>query len=198
MTAKKLVGIAFVATTALAVGAGVAAIVTSPFHPRDEGPSPRLESTVDIAAPCERVFTYLGDSSHAKQWSVFVSHITPLNTDVAADGAQGSIRRSFRQADEQGMHWDELFTIVEPARRRRLRIFNMVGGAAPHDNTLLTEQLYTPLPGGGCRLAFTVFFEQPPSTRDALTMKLVAHEVTRVFDRNIGNVKRLVEALPAR
>jgi uncharacterized protein YndB with AHSA1/START domain len=178
---------------AIVVALTIAAIAFSPFRRRPGAATPRLEETVDVAAPCERVFSYLGDSTHAHQWSVFIDHITPLNPAIAADGAEGAIRRSYRNANEQGTRWDELFTIVEPARRRQLRIFNIVDSASPRDNHLMTEQLYQPLPHGGCRLAFTLFFEQPPGPRDQLPMRLVSYEVARVFRRNIGNVKRLVE-----
>jgi uncharacterized protein YndB with AHSA1/START domain len=177
----------------LVVAATAAALALSPYGRRVGAAAARLEESVDVAAPCGRVFSYLGDSSHARLWSVFVSHITPLNSAVAADGARGSIRRSFQHADEQGMRWDELFTIVEPDKRRQLRIFNMVDGTVPRDNHLMSEQLYQPLPDGGCRLAFTLFFEQPPSLRDQVAMRLVSYQVARVFRRNIGNVKRLVE-----
>lgn len=166
----------------------------SPFrhHPGDS--APRVIESVDIAASCRQVFTYLGDSSHAHGWSVFVDHITPLNPEVTPDGTKGSIRRSFRRADETGMRWDELFLDVEPDRRRLLRIYNMVDGSAPKANHLLSEQLYHPLANDGCRLAFTVSLETPPSLSDQLSLRLAAWPVARVFRRNIGNVKRLVEA----
>ncbi|MES1172334.1 MAG: SRPBCC family protein [Bacteroidota bacterium] len=189
--AKVVVGV----TGIVAVAAGTA-LAFSPYGRRVDPPSPRLEETVDVAAPCGRVFTYLGDSSHARLWSVFINHITPLNPEVAADGAVGSIRRSFRNADEQGMRWDEEFMIVEPDRRRRLRIFNMVEARAPRDNSLMSEQVYRPLPDGGCRLAFTLFLQNPPSLADQVAVRLIAHQVSRVFRRNIANVKRLVEQGP--
>jgi hypothetical protein len=181
----------------IAVGASVA-IARSPYGHHAGSATPRLIESIDVARPCGRAFTYLGDSSHARAWSAFVNHITPLNPEVTPDGTKGSIRRSFRNADERGMRWDELFLIVEPNQRRRLRIFNMVGGAAPKEseNHLVSEQLYEPLAGGGCRLSFTLEFEQPPSLRDELATRLVGYEVASVFARNIGNVKRLVEQEP--
>ncbi|GAC1478947.1 MAG: hypothetical protein NVS1B4_23070 [Gemmatimonadaceae bacterium] len=146
-----------------------------------------------IDAPCDSVFDYLGNSRHASEWSVFVSHITPLNPDVAADGTVGSVRRSFRRTDETGMTWDEYFTHVQAGRERRLRIFNVRGAPLRSATPIATQQLYEPLPAG-CRLAFTLFFDGQPSISDDLKMRVAAYEIGRIFRRNIANIKRLTEA----
>jgi hypothetical protein len=169
-------------------------LVSSPYRHQPGQPGKQLVESVDIERPCADVFAYLGNSANASRWSVYIHHITPLNAPPIADGAQGSIRRSFRNADERGMRWDELFTIVEPARRRQLRIFNVVDSLSPRDNHLVTEQLYAPIGDGRCRLSFSLFFERPARWTDELAMSAVAYKIAPVFRANIHNVKRLVEA----
>lgn len=180
----------------LAVVLGLSAVVAallvwSPYRRHDGFDYRLLKADVDIRAACARVHGYLANSANASNWSIYVDHIVPLNVDKVPDGAEGSIRRSFRRADESGLRWDEYFEMVEPLRRRLL-IYN-VHGAPRTDGELLTEQIYEPLPDLGCRLSFTLFFREDPSLRDAILMRLAAHEIGRIFRRNIANVKQLNE-----
>lgn len=172
----------------------VLATVLSPYRRHDGGAYPQIREAVDVSAPCATVFDYLADSGHARDWSVYVDHITPLNVDSVPDGAQGSIRRSFRNADETGMRWDEYFVLVDPPRRRRLRIYNVQDVALRTDADLLTEQLYEPLPGGRCRLAFTVFLDGEPSLSDRAKVVIASYRLSSIFESNISNVKRIIEA----
>ncbi|HSM37116.1 MAG TPA: SRPBCC family protein [Longimicrobiales bacterium] len=176
----------------LAVLGFLALLIWSPYREHDGFPYPLVKETVDVDAPCERVHAYLGNSANASDWSVFVDHITPLNEDSVPDGEAGSIRRSFRNADESGMTWDEHFEVVEPLRRR-LSVYNLKG-APRAEADLLTEQIYEPLGEDGCRLSFTLFFRTEPGLRDAVLMRLTSHWIARIFRRNIDNVGRLVEA----
>lgn len=168
-----------------------ALVVWSPYRDYVGFPDRLIKEAVEIDAPCQDVYEYLADSENARRWSVFVDHITPLNLDEAPDGAQGSIRRSYKRADEGGMTWDEYFELVEPLRRR-LVIYN-VQGVLTTEGELLTEQLYEPLGDYGCRLSFTLFFRERPSLGDEVLMRLSAHEIARIFRSNIRNVKRLNE-----
>ena len=165
-------------------------LLSSPYR---GAPTPLISESVDIARPCPRVFEYLANSAHASDWSVFVSHITPLNAYGVPDGAQGSIRRSFRNSDETGMRWDEYFLEVTPLRRR-LRIYNVIGAPLRATTELLTDQLYDPVDASHCRLSFTLFFGEDPSLGDSFRLRLGAHLIAPIFRRNIGNIKRLVEA----
>ena len=185
--ARHLKQLALVIPILLIVGL-VGLLVWSPYREHEGFPNRLIKETVEIQAPCESIYEYLGNSANARSWSVFVDHITPLNVDQVPDGAQGSIRRSFRNADESGMTWDEYFELVEPLRRR-LVIYD-VTGVPTTEGELLTEQLYEPMSDDGCRLSFTLFFRKDPSFRDGLLMRLSAHEIARIFRNNIGNVKR--------
>ncbi|GMR13888.1 MAG: hypothetical protein BMS9Abin29_2113 [Gemmatimonadota bacterium] len=165
-------------------------LLSSPYR---GAPTPLISESVEIARPCLRVVDYLANSAHASEWSAFVSHITPLNAEIVPDGAQGSIRRSFRNSDETGMRWDEYFLEVTPLRRR-LRVYNVVGAPLRATTLLLTEQIYEPVDANRCRLSFTLFFGEDPSLGDRLRLRLGAHLIAPIFRRNIGNIKQLVEA----
>ena len=165
-------------------------LLLSPYR---GAPIPMVRESVEIRRACNQLWEYLGNSAHASDWSVFVSHITPLNTPRIPDGASGSIRRSFQNSDETGMRWDEYFDEVTQSRRR-LRIYNVVGAPLPTTTDLLSDQVYEPLGEDHCRLSFTLFFGEEPSLGDLLKIRLASYAVARIFRSNIENIKRLNEA----
>lgn len=166
--------------------------VFSPYRSNTFYSGKAVVSSVVINATPQEVYTYLGNSAHARQWSVFVDHITTLNEDSIHDGAVGSRRRCFCRADEQGMQWDELTTINEKDTKRRLLIYRLVHFALTADG-LATEQIYTPLSNHKCRLTFTVFFENKPGFIDDFNMHFAAWYIHYILDRNLANIKRLNE-----
>jgi uncharacterized protein YndB with AHSA1/START domain len=168
--------------------------LASPYKQYDTLPYKAIAAEVEINASPEQVFAYLSHSEKARNWSVFVDHITPLNGDQYADGAVGLQRRCFKQADEQGIIWDEVITVVEPAKRRQLSIYNMVGFSMTAEG-LLTEQRYTPLEGGKrCKLMLTLFYQEgKPSFWDAVKTHFVSWRVRSIFVANLANIKREIE-----
>ena len=168
-------------------------IFFSPFgkHP---GSNQRLiVTTVEINAPVDTVFNYLGNSEHAKQWSVFVHHITPLNSDSFPDGIEGGRRRCFCNADEKGTQWDELITEVIPGKKRQLVIYAMKDFFMSADD-LATDQMYEVSPNGKCRLSFTLFFkEAKPGLWDLLKTYIAAYRIRSIFERNLNNIKGIIE-----
>lgn len=170
------------------------AFAFSPFGKHPGFPYKLVISSVEINAPVDSVFAYLGNSDNAKDWSVFVDHIITLNADSVPDGRPGSRRRAFCNANEQGQRWDELTTIVEPNLRRQLISYNYVDFSLTAEG-LATEQLYERTPNGGCKLSFTLFYlENNPSWWEQLKTYYAAYTIKDIFDRNIANVKTLVEA----
>jgi ADP-ribose pyrophosphatase YjhB (NUDIX family) len=192
MQRRALVALAVLSLAAIALTGALAA---SPFRRQDDVAYRLLAESTDVDVTCRQLFTYLGNSANAHRWSVFVDHITPLNVASVADGAAGSIRRSFKNADESGMRWDEYFTEVAPDRKRQLRIYNVVDAPLRTPGTLLTEQLYQPIAPSRCRLSFTLFFEREPSALDELKMRVASYRIAAIFRRNIANIKRLNEQL---
>jgi hypothetical protein len=171
-----------------------ALIFFSPYGKQDGFNYKLIISSVEINAPVDSVFSYLGNSANAQDWSVFVDHIVTLNGDSIPDGKPGSRRRAFCNANEQGQRWDELTTVVEPNKRRQLISFDYVDFSMTA-NGLATEQLYEPLPNGGCKLSFTLFYlSHQPSFIEQLKTYYAAYTVKDIFDKNIANVKKYVEA----
>lgn len=190
MARRRYLDIALVALPILALGAAVA---FSPYGRRGDIPYRHLAESTDIAASCSTLFRYLGNSANAADWSVFVDHITHLNPQAAADGEVGSIRRSFRDAHEKGMRWDEYIVEVVLHRRRRLRVYDVVGSTLPVTTPLLTDQIYEPSGPDRCRLTFTLFFERKPSPAEELRMHVASYEIARIFRRNIAGIKHIAE-----
>lgn len=170
----------------------ILAMIFSPYR-YHRGESERMIiSSVEIDAPIEEAFNYLGNSANAEDWSVFVHHITPINEDEFPDGSVGSIRRAFCEADESGKRWDELTTAVIPNELRRLEVYDFVNFPVDAEN-LFTEQRYTVLENGNTRVDFTLQYSEEPSLIDAFQTYLAAYRVQSIFDQNLENIKRLVE-----
>ena len=170
-------------------------IYCSPYGNDEAFPYKLIKQEVEIEAPVEKVFQYLGNSDHAAEWSVFVDHISPLNNDQHPDGEVGSERRCFVQADENGMRWDELTTEVVPNRKRQLTIYNLTNFSMTADH-LMTEQLYERLDNGKCKLTFTVFFEAGrASLFEKVKMYVGAYRIKAIFRDNMNNIKWLTEKI---
>ncbi|MFN0034882.1 MAG: hypothetical protein ACKVUS_07445 [Saprospiraceae bacterium] len=119
-------------------------------------------------------------------------HITTLNADAVPDGEVGSLRRCFQNADEQGLRWDEEIILNEPAQRRRLTIFNLIGFPMQAEG-LATDQIYEPISGGKTRLTFAVFFQSPPSFWTTFKTFLGAWKIEDIFRQNMDNIKANIE-----
>ncbi|MFZ5553345.1 MAG: SRPBCC family protein [Bacteroidota bacterium] len=168
-------------------------IIFSPYGSHNDLPYKAVKESIEIDAPAEIVYDYLGHSENAAIWSVFVDHISSLNSSDAADGMPGSQRRCFTREDESGSRWDETILIAEYGKKRRLNIFNMheFSFAANH---LLTEQLYEKTGKNSCRLTFTLFFDEgKASFTDELKMYYAAYKVSDIFRKNLQNIKIYTE-----
>src|ERR1051326_4267005 len=169
------------------------AIMFSPYGKHDGFNYKLILNTVEINAPADSVYKYLGNSANAKKWSVFVNHISTLNSDSFPDGSVGSRRRCFCNADEKGTQWDELVTEVVPGKKRQITIYHMVDFSMSAEH-LATEQLYEPLGTNKCKLTFTVFFKhaQPPLWESIKTY-IVAYRIKSIFKANMDNIKKFNE-----
>jgi hypothetical protein len=148
-----------------------------------------VQYTTIINAPAAKVFTYTGNANTAKNWSSYVNHITPLNPTVAQDGTIGSTRRCFKNADEQGIVWDEDVVVVQEILRRKLTIYNAKGFPIMA-NHLATEQLYHAIDSNKMQLTFTLFFDaENISVIDKLKMHFASYRVKSIFEKNLANIK---------
>ena len=169
----------------------VLAIAFSPYR-ANSGSRKSVQTSVVIEAPAEFAFNYLGNSENAKIWSVFVDHIRTLNGNDVPDGAVGSIRRCFVNANETGTQWDEEILDVVQNKYRKLSIFNMQNFSMTAEN-IETEQVYKSLSVGRCELAFNFFFKESPKFLDELKMYIAAYRVKSIFVKNLENIKKDVE-----
>ncbi len=165
----------------------------SPYGNQEGRDVKLVESKILINAPVEKIFAYLGDSDNASEWSVFVDHISPLNSHEVSDGTPGSIRRCFVKKDEKGKSWDEEILAVDLNKRRLLSCFNYRKFALTA-GVLNTEQLYEETKDGHCLLSLTLFFPQEKtSLLKHLKMYYAAYQVSYLFEENLKNIKKFNE-----
>jgi uncharacterized protein YndB with AHSA1/START domain len=190
-------GLRILLITLLLLGVGMAALVyLSPYGVSENFPYKIVAHTVTIKAPAQKVFSYLGNSANAANWSVFVDHIIPLNTHQVPDGVPGSRRRCLKNSNGQGLQWDELITIVEPAKRRQLTIYNMIDFPMQADG-LATEQLYRQVSPAETELTFTLFYkEHGESLLNQLKLYYAAYKVKDIYRDNMNNIKTALETIP--
>lgn len=169
-------------------------IAFSPYRAYNNFEHKLIKVSVIIEASPARVYTYLGNSSNAKDWSTFVDHITPLNPNEKDDGEQGAIRRCFKNKDESGEIWDEEILVVKENKYRQLSCYNFQNFIMSANN-LRTEQIYCELDNGTTELSFTLFFEPgEASWMDKLKMYFAAYEIEAIFEENLENIKHYVES----
>ena len=168
-------------------------IIFSPYGKKDGYPYSMVMQSIVINASADSVYNYLGNSANAHFWSVYVHHISTLNKDSVPDGQVGSIRRCFRNKNEQGKQWDEMTIINEKNKRRKLSIYNTKGFALMVDS-IATEQIYYSLGPNKCRLIFTLgLYGAPVSLLDKLKIYFASYFIADIFKKNIDNIKRINE-----
>ncbi|MBC8047136.1 MAG: SRPBCC family protein [Fimbriimonadaceae bacterium] len=168
-------------------------ISLSPFKKYAGETNRIVKHTITIDAPVDSVFNFLGNSDNVALWSVYIDHITPLNSDSIPDGKPGSRRRCFQNANEEGIKWDELITIVEKNKRRQLTIYDTKGFPMMAE-PLATEQIYKSMNDNKCELTFTLFFpDEKPSLVEFIKTSLGAYKIKSVYEQNMQNIKTLIE-----
>lgn len=168
-------------------------VMLSPYGNHPDRTEKLIQVSIPINASSKQVFDYLGNSDNARDWSVFVDHISPVNNSYIADGAEGSIRRCFVNANEKGKSWDELVLEVKPHTKRLLSCyayegFNLTAGE------LYTEQIYSNPQPNKCVLSLTLFL--PPGENNWIThlkMYYAGYEIAKIFKLNLENIKILNE-----
>jgi hypothetical protein len=165
----------------------------SPYKSYNKYSHNLVKVSVNINALPSKVFNYLGNSNNAKDWSVFVSHITTLNPSEKVDGELGSVRRCFTNENETGETWDEEILFIEENRYRKLSCYNFIDFALSSNN-LHTEQIYEEQDDGTTELSFTLFYANPEvSLVDELKMHFASYTMASIFKENLANIKSFVE-----
>lgn len=127
-------------------------LIFSPYKHNKAISKKTIQYQLKIDVEKGKLFRYLGNSNHAKDWSDFVDHIDAINTEKVQDGQIGSIRRCFMNKNEKGLRWDESILEVIPGKSRTLNCFNLNGFLMQTDG-ILTQQIYKELPNGKTRSA---------------------------------------------
>lgn len=167
--------------------------VFSTFKNDKEKKQNSIKVTTLINMPIEDVFSYLGNSSNAKKWSVYVNHIETLNGIKVKDGTVGSTRRCFKNANKQGITWDEDILEVVNNKKRKLSIYNTKGFLISA-NGLMTEQNYESVDKNVTRLTFSLFYKNKKN--DFITnvkTHFASYYISYIFESNLKNIKHNLE-----
>jgi hypothetical protein len=165
-----------------------------------------VRHSVTIDAPVEAVWEYGSDSTRARDWSVYFHHITPKSgPGIAPDGTVGAYRVCYRNADEQGIRWDETTEKIRPLEHREIRTFNLVGfplGPIGRAQEYAVYQDYERIDADRSRLTFRSKLVRPEGFGRLLSWPLVkgsyvvfgAPAGQEVFVWNLENIAAAVEA----
>ena len=167
----------------------------SPFGKNQDIEEWELEEHVLIESNIDSVYAYLSNSENASDWSSYIDHITPLNSDSILDGELGSLRRCFKQKTEGGIVWDEEIIKIQetPTLYRELSIFNLQN--FPLQTTeLTTRQHYHKLNNNSTQLTFGLYKSTNISNwTDVLKMKFTGYYISSIFKTNLSNIKAEIE-----
>ena len=154
----------------------------------------RAEGSIEIAAPVERVWAYVGDSTRAREWSIYFHHISPL--PGPPDGQVGALRRCFRRADEQGTRWDERVRGGERLRVRHIVSYDFVGIPVTKGAETDVWQLYESLGPDRTRLTFRTAPVKGTNLANRLSFAGSRRRAAEIFQKNLENIAAAIEGRP--
>lgn len=144
--------------------------------------------SIEINDSVPNVYRYMGNSDNAKNWSVYVNHISLIDGE---DGKVNCKRRCFKNKDETGIQWDEEILEVIPNKKRVLSIYNGKGFSIYSEN-LITEQQYEQS-NANCKLILQLTLKGKQSFIENFKFKFASFVVLNVFKRNLTNIKKEIE-----
>lgn len=157
----------------------------SPYGKYSKSP---IVTSVHIEAPCQKVYEYLGNSDHARDWSVYVAFLETLNSEEVPDGEVGSKRMCYTQEDKQGFSWEEEVLEIKKGKYRKISCYSFQN-LFVNTSDLITEQVYEE-ETDGCKLSFTLDYAKKPSFWELVKIKYSAYKIKSVFEGNIENIKK--------
>lgn len=173
---------------------GIFYLILSPYKYRPERGDWAIVEKVEINAHAGQLYTYLGNSANAAEWSSYVSEIRPLNEQAFPDGAKNSRRRCFYIKDHRRT-WDEQIDSTRENAYRRLRVYNLHNFPMSSEH-LLTEQQYLSTKYG-TKLSLTLYLDRDASLLDQLKIQAAAFIVASIFEGNLQKIKEVNEGRSA-
>ena len=140
---------------------------------------PTITKSIDISAPVEKVFAYLGDSRNLPEWFVGVSEVT----DVSGSGVGQHNRWTYTMI---GIPFHGESTLTEQVPNQRL-IFEQKGGM-----TSTITFTFAPIKSG-TKLGFDVDYTIPVPVLGKLAEKAVFKRNQREAQMSMENLKERLE-----
>jgi hypothetical protein len=156
-----------------------------------------VTESVTINAPVEVVWKYVSDSTKARDWSVYFDHISPL--PGIQDGQVGSLRRCFRNADESGLSWDEVTTIIQPLKMRQITTYNikhLPWSLLTFGGYVFVRQHYRKISDQQTELTFQTVSPADANWIHRKVFEFSRRDTLRIFKQNLTNIKALIEGAP--
>jgi hypothetical protein len=153
----------------------------------------RKESIV-INAPLDEVWSYVGNSDNAKEWSIYFSHIKPIS---GPDGEVGGVRRCFRRSDETKNRWDEKTLELKPKTYRKIHTYALQGFPDSYFNRAEFHVHQRFVESSDKKSVSLTFGSELLKPLDPISlMRFLWHsgEVSRVIGLNLANIKEAIEA----
>ncbi|MBS3914891.1 MAG: SRPBCC family protein [Bacteroidetes bacterium] len=171
----------------------LAAYFLAPFGKSGIDDKKSVEYSMQINVSRDSAWKYLSNSNSAREWSVFVHHISTLNATEVPDGKPGSKRRCFCREDETGRRWDEQILSVQQDSFRTISIENMVKFPMTA-NHLETQQIYKSISENKCEITLRLYYiGNNFSFWDGLKTRAAAYTIQSIFRRNLENMKEILE-----
>ena len=157
-----------------------------------------VSESITVNAPVSELWKYASDSTKAVDWSIYFDHISPL-AGPAPDGQVGSLRRCFRNKNEQGEFWDEVITQIAPEKLRQITTYNF--GNYPlrfvhKDEYVFVRQIYRAIDDKTSELKFETMYRPESNFIFKLIFKMSRKETTEIFKLNLENIKAAIEGKP--
>jgi uncharacterized membrane protein len=142
---------------------------------------PRIEESVDIKRPAERVFAYTTDARNWPNWQLTLPEAEQTSPGPVAVGTafKGTIRMMGRS-----MAWTARATEYEPGRRFGKTI--ACGGITNEQHNT-----YEPIDGG---TRFTIVYDMKVGGPMKLFSPMIVGATRKALKEALGNLKRLLEA----
>ena len=144
----------------------------------------KIEETIDISAPLEKVYAFTVDWHNLKRYFLYVHDIKPVNEKVIGVGAQYILRVKFL-GQMMTSEW-ECVEFLEKVGSTFTA--TLMGGKASKKWHFTSEN-------GSTRVTFTMEYKpSPPLIGNLIDVLLIRPQWKKIYKRAFVELKRLIEA----